>query len=346
MTTSFIRSDDFAAFVTAMIEAVPVYGPVAKRSRFVFARLESPEELRLDYDVTILPPKKLFFPPAQDLVRFDDAGPTAALEPTEKILFGVHFYDVKAIDQTDLLFSERNYDVNYMGHRETTTIVASNIQNVSSRAFFASVGRDVRPRGHDAFLTAIDGGYVLETRTERGEALLHYGAFAPATEAQIEEAARVNAAALERCPEKLEQGTEEIAAKVRAAFGDDALWERLAADCFSCGSCNTVCPTCYCFDVQDTWNVDQSSGQRTRYWDACLTEDFAKVSLGEGATENFRESRGSRFRHRVMRKAVYLNPKLGGPACVGCGRCSAACTADIADPVRVINQIMASWGAE
>jgi ferredoxin len=342
MTTSFIRSDDFTAFVAAMIEARPVYGPVAKRSRFVFARLEAPDELRLDYDVTILPPKKLFFPPAQDLLRFDEDGASAALEPAEKILFGVHFYDVKAIDQTDLLFAERNFDVNYMAHRQTTTIVASNIQTVSTRAFFASVGADVQPEGHDAFLTAINGGYVLEARTERGEALLDFGAFRPAADAEIEEAARVNAAVLEQCPEKLEHDTEAIATKVRAAFGNDELWAALAADCFSCGTCNTVCPTCYCFDVQDTWNVDQASGQRTRYWDACLTEDFAQVSLGEGATENFRDTPGARFRHRIMRKAVYLNPKLGGPACVGCGRCSAACTADIADPVRVINHIMAS----
>jgi formate hydrogenlyase subunit 6/NADH:ubiquinone oxidoreductase subunit I len=71
-----------------------------------------------------------------------------------------------------------------------------------------------------------------------------------------------------------------------------------------------------------------------------LTEDFAKVSLGGGATENFREERAERFRHRIMRKASYLNEKLGGPACVGCGRCSAACTSDIADPVNVINKIM------
>lgn len=342
MTASFIRSNDFASFVTAMIEAGPVYGPVAKRSRFAFEHLETPDELRLDYDVSILPPKKLFFPPAQDLVKFDAEGYSAALEPTEKVLLGVHFYDVKAIDQTDLLFSERNFDVNYMAHRQTTTIVATNIQNVSSRAFFASVGTDVQPQGHDAFLTAIGGGYVFETRTARGEELLGFGAFEPATAAQVEEAAAANAAALERCPEKLEHGKQAIATKVRAAFGDEKLWSDLAADCFSCGTCNTVCPTCYCFDVQDTWNVDQTSGQRTRFWDGCLTEDFAKCSLGEGACENFRDDRAARFRHRIMRKATYLNEKLGGPACVGCGRCSAGCTADIADPARVINQIMAS----
>jgi len=118
------------------------------------------------------------------------------------------------------------------------------------------------------------------------------------------------------------------------------LWNSLAQDCFSCGSCNTTCPTCYCFDVQDNWNLDQKTGERSRYWDACLTEDFSKVSLGAGAQENFREEKAERFRHRFMRKATYLNKELGGPACVGCGRCSQSCTADIADPVTVINKIM------
>ena len=214
--------------MTALIDAGPVYGPVAKRSRFIFERLESPEELRLDYDVTILPPKKLFFPPAQDLVRFD-GDEYSAIDPEEKVLLGVHFYDVKGLDQTDLLYSERNFDVNYMANRQTTTIVASNIQNVSDRAFFASVGADVPAKGHDAFLTSIAGGYVFEPLTERGEALLKHGTFLAASEAQVAEAEKVNAEALTKCKEKHEHGAEEIAAKVRAAFGNEDLWSELAA---------------------------------------------------------------------------------------------------------------------
>ena len=342
MSVKFINDKDFRDFVGALIGALPVYGPVAKRSRFVFERLESADELRLDYDVTILPPKKLFFPPAQDLVHFRGAQFTGCVAPQEKVLLGVHFYDVKAIDQTDLLFAERNYDVNYMANRECTTIVASNVQNVFARAFFGSVGPEVEPKGHDAFLTKIAGGYVYETRTPKGEALLKHATFTPASAAQAAAAAQANAAVLQQCPEALTHSSPQIATKVRAAFRNEEVWSEFAADCFSCGSCNTVCPTCYCFDVQDTWNVDQTSGQRTRYWDACLTEDFATISLGAGGVENFREERGERFRHRFMRKAAYLNAKLGGPACVGCGRCSAACTADIADPVHVINKIMAS----
>ncbi len=341
MTALFIKDKEFHDFVAALVGATPVYAPVAKRSLFAFERLVSADALRLDYDVTILPPKKLFFPPAQELLKFTGGKFTASVHPEEKVLFGVHFYDVKAIDQTDQLFAEKNYDVNYMAHRQATTIVASNIQKVSRRAFFGTVGQEVHPKGHDAYLTKIGTGYVFETFTPKGEALTKHGNFEPATDTQRAEVVKVNAAVLEQCPEKLTHKSAEIATKVRQAFKNEELWRECAVDCFSCGTCNTVCPTCYCFDVQDTWNVDQKSGSRTRYWDACLTESFATISAGGGHVENFREERGERFRHRIMRKASYLNPKLGGPACVGCGRCSSQCTADIADPVRIINKIMA-----
>ena len=344
MDSRFIKEKDFKAFLSALISAKTVIGPTAKTScqqeRFVFAKLEAPEDLRLDYDVTILPLKKEFFPTSQDLVRFDGAKFEGTLGPVEKILFGAHFYDVKALDMTDLLYREKNDDRNYTTNREAATIVVSNIQKVSPRAFWASVGTQVQPQGHDAWLTKIADGYVLDTRTPKGEALLKFGKFVPAEGSQVKAAAQANEDILKKCPEKLNGGSAQNAQKVRAAFGKEELWKKFAEDCFSCGSCNTVCPTCYCFDVQDWWNVDQKSGARTRYWDACLTEDFAKISLGAGASENFREERGERFRHRFMRKAAYLNDKLGGPACVGCGRCSAACTADIADPVKVINEIL------
>lgn len=340
MSAYFIAAQDFGGFVEGLIRTKRVVAPVAKRGKFVFGELESPDQLRLDYDVTLLPPKKVFFPPAQDLVRFAPTAVEGCIDPVETVLFGVHFYDVKGIDMTDFLFRERNADYNYLAQREATTIVGANVQTVSPRAFWGSVGREIAPQGHDAFLTAIDGGYVFETRTEKGEALVAGGAFRRATPEEVAAAAEVNAKAMEACAEQLPYSSADIAVKVRESFGNEQLWDELAQDCFSCGSCNTVCPTCYCFDVKDSWNLDQSSGARTRYWDACLTREFASVTMAGGGTENFREHHSSRFRHRFMRKAAYLNEKLGGPACTGCGRCSLACTANIADPVRVITRIM------
>lgn len=340
MGVYYLDERQFTVFVNALIHAKRVVGPVARRSRFAYEGLESADDLRLDFDVTLLPPKSVFFPPAQAIVRFDGDEVSSCICPVDTVLFGVHFYDVKAIDQLDFLFRENNADWDYLCQREATTVVASNIQTVSPRAFWDSVGTGVQPEGHDAFLTKIDSGYVFETRTPKGEALLEYGEFRQATQAEIAEAERVNAAVMGTCAERLAYTTEEIAEKVRDSFGNEKMWDELAQRCFSCGSCNTVCPTCYCFDVVDSWNLDQKSGSRTRYWDACLTREFAAVTGAGGSKENFREQHSARFRHRFMRKTTYLNDKLGGPACVGCGRCSRACTADIADPVRVITQIM------
>jgi len=340
MSDVYISEHDFAPFVDSMIAATRVIGPVAKRKKFAYEPLESSADLRLDFDVTILPPKKVFFPPAQPLVKFDGDVVEGCIAPVDTVLFGVHFYDVKGIDMTDFLFRDGNADNNYLAQREATTVVASNIQTISPRAFWDSVGTDVQPKGHDAFLTKIDGGYVLETRSPKGEALLGYGAFRDATPDEMQAAKDVNASVMGRCPERLAYSTDEIAETVRDSFGNEKLWRELAQDCFSCGSCNTVCPTCYCFDVKDSWNLDQVSGQRTRYWDSCLTREFASVTMAGGGTENFREHKSARFRNRFMRKTTYLNDKLGGPACTGCGRCSQACTADIADPVKVITKIM------
>lgn len=341
MNAKFIKETDFNDFVGKMLEARTVVGPVAKKHKFVFGELESADQLRLDYDVTILPPKKLFFPPRQDLLKFHGQQGSSCICPQNKVLFGVHFYDIKAIDQTDFLFEENNSDQNYLANRAATTIIGTSIQNVHERAFFGSVGRDVEPKGHDGFMTKINGGWVFEIRTDKAKELVEFGSFEDATEAHVNEAAKVNADAKESSPEKINHQSPENPQIIRKSFSKDELWEELAKDCFSCGSCNIVCPTCYCFDVQDNWNVDQNSGVRTRSWDGCLKEDFAECSLGQGgACENFRETRGSRFRHRIMRKAVYSNEKLGGPACVGCGRCSISCTADIADPVNVINRIL------
>lgn len=340
MKAYFIHEENFESFLGKMLLSTKVIGPVAKKNKFVYQQLTSPNELRLDFDVTLLPPKKAFFPPRQELLSFRHKALTSSLAPTKQVLFGVHFYDIKAIDMLDLLFKRGHPDMNYLANREASTIVGSNICRISPRAFWSSVGKGLSPKGHDAFLTRVNGGFVYESFSYKGDKLLSYGHFDEATDAQIHESREVNERVLDSCPESLGYDKKELAEKVRKSFDRRALWEELSHDCFSCGSCNLVCPTCYCFDVQDNWHIDQVSGVRYRVWDGCLLEDFSEVSLGGGLTENFREERADRFRHRIMRKAAYLSDILGSPACVGCGRCSINCVPDIADPTRIVDRIM------
>ncbi len=76
-------------------------------------------------------------------------------------------------------------------------------------------------------------------------------------------------------------------------------------------------------------------GRRCRHWDSCQRADFALVASGE----SFRPKASERQRHRVFRKEVYSADRYGRPACVGCGRCGAACTVGI-DLVSIYNQIL------
>ena len=97
----FLKEAGFDSFVEGMMKTAAVYAPVAKKNKFVFAPIASAKEVRLDFDVTILPPKKVIFPVNQNLVCFGPGGATTAIQPEPRILFGVHFYDIKAIDMLD-----------------------------------------------------------------------------------------------------------------------------------------------------------------------------------------------------------------------------------------------------
>ena len=65
-----ISKEDFQSFVNALIQedSWNVIGVKSRGNKFAFAPLDSADELRLDYDVTLLPPKKYFFPQRETLI--------------------------------------------------------------------------------------------------------------------------------------------------------------------------------------------------------------------------------------------------------------------------------------
>ena len=106
---------------------------------------------------------------------------------------------------------------------------------------------------------------------------------------------------------------------------DSKVWEDIGNRCLSCGNCTNVCPTCYCFDVEDVSDLNLTTGKRIRVWDSCQNEPFAKVAGGE----SFRNYRSQRQRHRYYRKFKFPVDKYSRFFCTGCGRCSRTCMAGI-----------------
>ncbi|MBQ8662518.1 MAG: anaerobic sulfite reductase subunit AsrA [Eubacterium sp.] len=105
-------------------------------------------------------------------------------------------------------------------------------------------------------------------------------------------------------------------------------WKEYNDTCISCGGCNTVCPTCSCFDTVDYLNQENSrKGERRRIWSSCMLQDFSKTAGGNIA----RKFPEQMMRFKTMHKVYDYNARFGGNEhmCVGCGRCIQRCPEDI-----------------
>jgi NAD-dependent dihydropyrimidine dehydrogenase PreA subunit len=338
MSVKKLTQEAFDAWVDACIADQEVVGIQRKGDRFAFGPLAKADELRLDYDVALVSPKKYFLPQKETLVRFDAAkGFESVLDGGPFVLFGVHPYDFIAIRQMDTLFSEGEYDAHYMGRRENATIVVSDVQNASENVFAGCMNTATVEDGFDVLVTKIGDDYLVDARTDKGEALL--GKAAQGDEAQDADVAaradvwEANKKALRK--HELKMDVSELPALLEKNY-KHPVWEEKSALCYSCGSCNLVCPTCYCFDVRDDveWSLDK--GERYRVWDGCMLTDFALVA----GDHNFRKKKADRYRHRYYRKGKYIPDRIGEISCVGCGRCITACTANIANPVEIYNRLL------
>jgi len=296
-------------------------------------------EIAWDYDVAYNSAKRFVMPPHEALISYDRRTCEAApvFEAPKQILFGMHPYDVKALNQLDQLMEGGSPDQNYIRRREATVVMAFEPLTVSSAAFWASVGAASVAHGYDLYWTKISpASFMVEVGSVRGEELLLMnGALLSSTAGDKEGARRAKARILAKARKNSLRYNWEETPRLLAKCWDSPLWRRYSQMCLACGSCNTVCPTCYCFDIREESDDQLDTGVRYREWDGCMLESFAKVA----GNHNFRPKAQDRYRHRYFRKGKYIYDKIGELGCVGCGRCVRACTAAIANPLKVFNEL-------
>jgi len=336
--TFVVDRDGLRRLFDGLAATMQTIGVVEKQGRYVFARVDEFDDLCLNYDVTAHPPTRYLFPARETVLKMD-LGESPTTEPiseaTPQVLFGVHPYDIQAIELLDEVFLTKHSDPNYISRRQSTVIVGVDCLRPSPHAFAPSMGTDRADTGFDLLLTDLGDRFMVRVGSQRGADLLaeHTEASAPSDKEIATQKALLDAArdqyevtlnvARERLPKLLEDRYH------------DEYWEERSATCLSCGSCIMVCPTCFCFDVVDEVALDLKTGERIRRWDGCMLTDFAVVAGGE----NFRHDKASRFRHRIFRKGKYVLERYGMVGCVGCGRCKTACLADIASPAEAFNAI-------
>jgi len=334
-----LQRSELSRLIDFLKQSHRVLAPRRKGVHFVFDEIENGKEVVLEYPTTILPPKKFFQPTRETLLKFDTAeGKVDVPEPVEgpQVLLGVHPCDMAGLLRLDWAFTEGNPEQNWLARRKATTVFGVT-QTPDEAVFSECVEANDPEKGYDGFFFVHGAKYVIAIYTDAGEkALAGFDGFQDASDAEVssgKEHFKKEAAAQTK---KLDLPVSAIPLLLKGTFNHPE-WESVADRCLSCGSCTLVCPTCYCFDVDDTLDLSLTSGSRERMWDSCQLHDFTTVA-GE---HTFREKRENRAKHRVYRKFKYLVKQDEWKSfCVGCGRCIRACTADI-DIVDICNNINA-----
>ncbi len=359
MAVYLVERSVFLEWIGMLARHERVYFPQpVSESSFRFNRVGSRSLLALeDFDdssrvkpfrasACVPPPVRSLAPDNELLFTFrrDKAGDcllAPVLDNSRRILAGVRPCDLKAIALMDRFQRAGIPDPYYLARRDHTLIIGHDcLQPCDEYCFCEAAGSLAWREGADIFLTPQPQARLLvEPLTDQGAVLLADAGFPICEDVK---GCRARAAARRATPfgRRFAAPLAQVM-QVVAGSWDSAVWEQHADRCFSCGTCNLVCPTCSCFDVRDDFNVeDPGSGRRTRRRDACMLEDFAEVAGGH----NFRKSTAARQRHRVMRKFVYLPDRFGGTAfCVGCGRCRRQCTVAI-DIFDIATDLLAGAG--
>ena len=316
--------------VQALMADYRVIGPRAKGPQFAFEPIVDPAELRLDYNITILPAKVALQPPQERILTIDLGGGQPAAEPVVEaeptVVLGAHTCDLHALRLLDQAFADSDPDAHYLERRRQTLIVSMEcLEPCDEHSFCKDMGTLTADEGYDLHLTDIGEAYTVHVGTEAGGKILEsYAKTRDAADGDVRRLNEVLGAKWPRFTHRLEFDSGELPALLATAY-DHPLWDELGERCFACGSCTNVCPTCYCFNVLDSISLTQTEAVRIRQWDSCQLEEFALVASGE----NFREARAARQRHRFFRKGKWLYERFGTPGCVGCGRCIRACLVNI-----------------
>jgi len=306
-----------------------VFAPVKGKMEYNFREVSPEVDFTLEYTRTIIPPKKFLHPQKEQLVAYRRDNGTEWKLPEIKqksVVLGVHPCDARAMMVYDVVFGGDLPDPYYWNRRKNTIIVAVTCTVPDEDCFCLSwdkCGPTLNDKGYDLLLTDIGDSYLIELGSLEGSLLVQSELFTKAAPSDREKKVITVQATCNKIKKQLPDA-QHIPEFLEKHY-DDKAWDVETKKCVSCGTCTLVCPTCFCYHVEDfnRWNI--KDGERVRIWDSCQLIDFAEVAMGE----NFRKDRGARLKWRIYHKLAHWPEQFGTLGCTGCGRCMHYCIADI-----------------
>ena len=274
------------------------------------------------YRNTVIPPKDSILPGMEEMFYFDKDSDgynlkLPAPDKQKQLIFGIRPCDAKALTILDMTFNDAYQDLYYLNRRQNTVLVGLGCTNPYDSCFCTALGSSPSDTtGVDLMFTDIGGEFLVEAITEAGKELLDKSSLSQATKDDQAKAEQSKDVAQQKVTRNID--TKDIDKKLLACFEDEEYWQKIAAKCISCGICTLLCPTCYCFDIND--EVSDKKGARVRSLDSCSFSVYTKMPM-----ENPRAEKWQRVRNRVCHKYEYYPMLFDAIACTGCGRCIRLC---------------------
>jgi sulfhydrogenase subunit beta (sulfur reductase) len=312
---------DLANWLDSLTECYTVIAPQQVEGDLVYLPITSSKQIVLEFERTSLSPKTHFLPDTQVILEIETRDKNWALsEPElarEQVLFAVRPCDARSLRVLDgLLLDRPPPDTYYTERREKTVLVGLACTRLWDHCFCTSLGSAPDDDSYvDVMLYETGEEYLAKAITDRGAALLE----------------GLNAEQVDRsAPEPAQAGDalSVLPAESWSRLFDSEYWQRLADRCLNCHACTYVCPTCRCFDVRDDIKAAGPSYMhlwRLRAWDSCMASGYRRIAGGHDPRPN----KAQRLRNRYYCKFCYSPLDFGVVACVGCGRCIAACPVGI-----------------
>lgn len=304
------------ALLTHLSREAVVYVPKTVAGVSKFAPYVSQDPMCLDETNTLLPPKDLLFPQCQKMYHYG-VGPDnemfvdPLIESGDQVLFGLRPCDMRSIECLDDVFLTKGYTDNFYEEKRAKLLtVALACTQVKETCFCESMGLSPNDAPTaDVMMHDCGDTYSVVAYTDKGaQALAQWDSF---LEEGAQESAQVHCS--------LSVDASNIQAQMDSLFENDEFWDSLSIKCLNCGTCTYLCPTCYCFDI-DQENKGKE-GVRFRCWDSCMFSEYTAMAGGH----NPRPEKKDRVRNRFMHKLSYFEDRYGKKLCVGCGRCVEKC---------------------
>lgn len=311
LSDKILKKEELNSFIFSLKERV--FAPVSDEGLVFFKEvLEIPP---LAYQNTIIPLKSLFLPQREELFAIKcKKGDIEILQEEideKRVIFGARPCDCKALLLLDKVFLEEPKDASYLKRRENTTIISLLCKEPGDFCFCTSFKNT---EGSDILMIELESFLYLNVLTEKGMAIT--SSLPKPSDSERNEI------------KTLDVKRSLSLDKIKFSFSDPR-WKEVSLKCLGCGICTFLCPTCYCFDIQD------ENEKHFRCWDSCSFSFFTKMPGHQPRSEQFQ-----RFRNRILHKFSYFKERYGEYACVGCGRCLNHCpvSMDVIDVINIFSQ--------